>query len=97
MVNAGKKLFNIALEYPAGFGIVLAGFLAKSPKPSNGFMGSFVIAARKRIADKCFIKKLVKQVVNSVMQKPISNFGFVNCSWLWVVYGKSLISAVFVC
>jgi len=96
VVNAGKEFFNIAFQYPAGFGVVFADFKGNRTKPIQRFVSSFANSAGKRIGDKDFIKKRVKFAVNGVMNQPVPHARFVDISRLGVGNIKGLIAAVFI-
>lgn len=94
MINIGKKLLNVALQYPAGLGVVLTRLIAKGTKTIKGFMRAFIFTARKGVGDKSPVKKGIKQPVNRMMNQPVSDAGFVDVSGFRVANVKSVITAV---
>lgn len=68
MIDAGKKFSNVALQNPAGLGIVFANLTAKTAETIKRFMDTLAAAAGKRIGNKYSVKKWIKQAINGVMQ-----------------------------
>lgn len=80
----------------AGSCVVFGNDIAEFSESVYGFMHAFVFLAGKRIRDKLFIKKRIKDSVNRVMQQPVSHAGLMNIPGLWVIDFELLIGAVFV-
>src|SRR3989338_3575898 len=97
MVNAGKKLFDIALQNPTGLGVVFADLPNKSTETIESFVRSFFISTRKRIGDESPVKEWVKFPVNCTVKQTVSNTGFVNASRFRVGNVESFVRSMFVC
>lgn len=67
MINAGKKLFNIAFKHITGAGIIFTDSKLESAKTTNRFVYAFIITAGKRISNKCFIKEGIQNTINGMV------------------------------
>lgn len=59
-------------------------------------MRAFVDLTGIRIGDECFGKKRIKDTANGVMQKSVTDCGFMNIARFWIADIKCLIRPVFV-
>lgn len=96
MINIGKKLFNVAFQDPASFGIVFTNNIRVFAEFIDSFMRAFFVSARIGIGNESFIEKWIKNSVNGVMQQAISHAGFVDVSGFWIIAFESLITAVII-
>lgn len=96
MVYVIKKLSDVAFEYPAGFGVVLADFVGEWAKSIQSIMGSFVVAAGKRIRNESSVKERIQYSVNGVMKQSVSDRCFVDVPWFGVVDSECLIATMLV-
>ena len=60
-------------------------------------MRTFANPAGIRIKNEFSVKIRIQNPMNGVMDKPVTNAGFVNIPWFWVIYFERLISAVPIC
>jgi len=78
MVNAIKKLFNITLQNPAGFGVVFADYISVFSELIECFVSSFIDAAGVRVGDECVVKEWIEYSVDSTMQQTVTNRRFTD-------------------
>ncbi len=97
MVNVREKLPDVALQNPAGFGVVLAHFTTKRTESVYGFVRSFTDAAGIGIGDKSSVKERIKNAIDGVVKQTVADLGLVDVSRLGVGNVESLIWAVLVC
>lgn len=57
-------------------------------------MSAFVYSAGIAIINKGFIKDWIELIINSMMDNPIFNTGFMNMPWFWIGYPKGGIIAM---
>lgn len=91
MDNIGKKLFDVAFQKPAGFGVVLAGLITECPETIDGLVGSLTQTTGEGVGDEDSVEEWVEFPVNRMMKKPVSDRGFVDISGFWVIDIESLI------
>jgi len=57
-------------------------------------MGAFANPAGIGIMNELAVKKRIKLTVNGMMNKPVTDAGFVNITRLWITDVKSIVTAV---
>ena len=80
MINRSEKLSNIALEYPAGFGMVLAFLAGECLKSFDGLMGTFVIPTGIGVSNESFVEERVEDTIEGVVQESVAHGRFVDIS-----------------
>ncbi len=68
MINILKESLNVALENPAGAGVISAHPVSQPSKPVYGFMRSLSESTRVRVRNKSPVKERVENPINCVVQ-----------------------------
>jgi len=84
MINARKKLSNVALEHPAGSGVVFTYDISELSESIYRLVHPPVLSAGERISNECPVKKRVEDSVKRMMEQSVTHACFVDISWLGV-------------
>jgi tRNA(Glu) U13 pseudouridine synthase TruD len=96
MVNTGKKLLNIAFQYPAGLGVVLADLISEALEAVHRLMNAFFVSARERLASERLVEKRIEQSINRMVKHSVPYSRLMDLAGLRVRNGKHMIAAVLV-
>ena len=94
MVNTRKELADVAFEHPAGAGVVFGYLIDKVPELVHRFVRTLSHSAGIRIRSECFVEEWVEFAVERMVQKSVSNRGFVDVAGFGVGDFKMLVAAV---
>lgn len=94
MVNAGKKLFDVAFEHPASAGVILAHLVSKAAKTVKRFVRPLAQTARERVGNKGLVVKGVKNAIDGAVEQAVAESCFVDLARLGVIDPKMDVAAV---
>ena len=94
MVYRGKELADVAFEYRAGAGVIFGDFGCKSPKAVHCFVCSLPYAARITFIYESAVKVRIEFAVERMVQKSVSDRGFVYVAGLGVGNFEVVVTAM---
>jgi len=94
VVDTGKKLADVAFEYPGCAGVVFGYLIGKMPKLVHCSVRALSYAAGIGVRYKRTVKVRIQDSIYGMVQKPISNRGFVYIAGFWVGNFEVLVPAV---
>src|SRR3989338_8303558 len=97
MINIGKEFFNIAFQNPNRPSVIERNNQTIVSKPTHGPMGTFMATAGKRVKNEFLIKIRIQNSVNGMVEKTVSDTGFVNFSGLRIIYFEGMIRTMAIC
>ena len=94
VVYRSKELFDVTFEHPAGAGVVFGDLIGKRTKAVHRPVRALPYAARIRVCNKLLVEIGVQHSIHRMVQKPVTNRGFVDVARLGVSDFEVLVAAV---
>ena len=94
MAYRGKEFADVTLKHPAGAGVVFGYLIDKVPELVHCSVRTLSHSAGIRIRSECFVEEWVEFAVERMVQKSVSNRGFVDVAGFGVGDFKMLVAAV---
>src|SRR3989338_7435405 len=91
MINAREKLADVALQNPAGSGMIAADLPCRPAEPVQRSVRPLADATGKGVGNEQTVEDWIQDAMDGVVNQPITHRCLVNDTGLRVADGKSLI------
>lgn len=96
LVNGCEEFSNVALEHPAGAGIIFRYLASEGAKAVHRSVRALPYSAGIGVGDEQSVKEWVEDTIEGVVQEPVAHARFVDVTRLRVANFEMLVRAVLI-